>query len=161
MAIPTHRDEGSAAPPAETEVVTRTNGLRIFQAVAALVGAAVFLIGLLGVFDVDFDAGFLKLSGEVASFGVSPAVAIGAVVLGALLLVVTLADQDRGSAALVSFLVLAAGIAGLVFDDKPTSDFQVDGSTASLFVVLGAIAFLCSLVPWWSGRAYRTRRIER
>lgn len=160
MAIPTHHDEGSVRPRAETEVVARRGGLRIFQAVTALIGAAIFLVGLLGVFDVDFEAGFLKLSGEVGGFGMSPAIAIGAIILGAALLVVTLADQDRGSAALVAFLVLAAGIAGLVFDDKPTSDIQVDRSTASLFVVLGAIAFVCSLVPWWSGRSYRTRRIE-
>ena len=56
----------------------------------------------------------------------------------------------------MSFLVLAAGIAGMVFNDEPTSDVQVDASTATLFIALGAIGFVCSLIPWWSGRRYRT-----
>ncbi len=58
----------------------------------------------------------------------------------------------------MSFLVLAAGIAGMIVDDDPTSDIQVDPSTATLLIVLGAIGFVCSLIPWWSGRSYRTTR---
>lgn len=135
---------------------TTGNALRIFQLVTAGVGAVLFIFGLIAVFQVDFGAGWFKLSGEVADFGFSPAVAIGAIVLGAALLGVTLSDQDRAGAALVSFLVLAAGIAGMIFDDEPTADVQVDTSTATLFIVLGAIGFACSLVPWWSGRRYRT-----
>lgn len=159
MTAPTPREE-TTVPARRVERTTRPDGLRVFQIVVALVGVAVFAIGLIGVFAVDFGAGFLKISGEVGDFGMSPAIAIGAVVLGAGLLVATIADQDRGSAAFVAFLVLAAGIAGLIFDDNPDSDVQVDRATAALFVVLGAIAFVAALVPWWSRREVVERPVR-
>lgn len=140
------------------DVETTGNALRIFQLVTAAVGAALFVLGLLAVFQVDFGVGWLKLSGEVADLAFSPAVAIGCIVLGAALLGATLSDQDRSGAALVSFLVLAAGIAGMVIDDDPTADIQVDPSTATVLIVLGAIGFVCSMIPWWSGRSVRTTR---
>lgn len=141
----------------QQEVRTGGDSLRIFQAIAALIGLAFFVAGLVAVFDVDFGGGWLRTTGEVAGLGFSPVGAIAAIVLGAALLGATLADQDRGSAAIVAFLIMAVGIAGLILNDQPDTEASVDTDSATAFIVLGAIAFVCSLVPWWSGRRYRTR----
>jgi hypothetical protein len=139
----------------ETRPTTASAGLRIFQIVSAIAGAVLFGFGLAAVFDVDFGAGFLDSTGVVAGYAFSPAGAIAAILLGGAILISTLADQDRGSAAFIGLLTVVAGIAALIAEGQ-TSDFQVDDKTAAMFIVAGAVVFLCSLVPWW-GR----RRVER
>lgn len=135
------------------------SGLRIFQVLAALAGAALFALGLAAVFEVDFGEGWLRTTAEVAGFGFGAVSAIAALVLGGSILVATLADQDRGSASFAGLLTLLAGIVGFVVQDNADADVQVDGRTATLFVVLGAAVFALALVPWFRGR--RTTVVDR
>lgn len=127
-------------------------GLRIFQVLAAIAGGALFALGLAAVFQVDFGDRWFQTSADVAGFGFSAVAAIAALLLGGAILVSTLADQDRGGTAFAGLLSLVVGIAGLIFQDNAANDVQVDRSTASLFIVLGAAAFVLALVPWWSRR---------
>jgi hypothetical protein len=131
-------------------------GLRIFQIVSALAGAALFGIGLLAIFEVDFNADLLDTSAEVAGYGFSAAAAIAAILLGGAILVATLADQDRGSAAFIGLVTIAVGIAALIAEGQTDSELQVDNKSAGLFIVIGAVVFVCSLVPWWSRRRVTT-----
>ena len=141
------------AAETRSEVTTANNSLRIFQFATAAVGAILFIIGLVAVFGVDFDE-WQRNSGSAVGFDFSPAVAIIAIVLGALLLAAALAGQDRTGAAVIAFLILAAGIAGLILSGMDDVDFEIARKTSTLFIVLGAIGFICSLIPWWSGRRY-------
>jgi hypothetical protein len=140
----------------ETRPTAASAGLRIFQIVSALAGAALFVLGLLAVFKVDFGADLLDTSAEVAGFGFSAVAAIAAILLGGAILVSTLADQDRGGAAFVGLVTIALGIAALIVDGQSQADLQVDRQSAGLFIVIGAIVFVCSLVPWWSHRRVTT-----
>ncbi|MGN6692635.1 MAG: hypothetical protein ACTHN0_00520 [Aquihabitans sp.] len=144
-----------AAAQVEERRPAGSGALRIFQVVSAIAGAVLFGMGLAAVFDVDFGGDLLATSGVVAGFGFSPVGAIAAVVLGAAILISTLADQDRAGAALIGFITLAVGIAALVAEDQAT-DVQVDNRSAALFIALGAVVFVCSLVPWWSRRRVTT-----
>ena len=131
-------------------------GLRIFQIVSALAGAALFIIGLIAIFEVDFGADLLDTTADVAGYGFSAVGAIAAILLGGAILVATLADQDRGGAAFVGLVTIAVGIAALIADGQTDSELQVDNRSAGLFIVVGAIVFICSLVPWWSRRRVTT-----
>jgi len=135
-------------------------GLRIFQILTALVGAALFAFGLVAVFRVDFGENLLDTTAAVGGFGFSAAAAIAAILLGGAALVATLADQDRGTAAFVGLLTLVVGIAGLVVEDQAVEGVDVDGRAAALFVGLGAAMFVLSLVPWFSRRR-RTTTVVR
>lgn len=147
-----------AATEVETRPTAASAGLRIFQIVSAVAGAVLFGFGLAAVFDVDFGAGLLDTTGSVAGYGFSPAAAIAAILLGGAILISTLADQDRGGAAFVGLVTIAVAIAALVAEGQ-TSDFQVDDGTAAVFIVAGAVVFVCSLVPWWGRR--RVTRVVR
>jgi len=68
-------------------------------------------------------------------------------VLGAAILIATLADQDRAGAAVVGLLTMGVGIAALIVEDRNT-DVQVDGRSATLFIVAGVVGFVASLGPW-------------
>lgn len=134
-------------------------GLRIFQLVSAAAGAALFVIGLLAIFEVDFDADLLDTTASVAGFGFSAVAAAAAILLGGAILVSTLADQDRGAAAFVGLLTIVIGIAALALEGQAAEEVQVDRRSAGLFIVVGAVVFACSLVPWWSRR--RVVTVER
>jgi len=144
-------EPGQRATAVETRPTAGSAGLRVFQIVSAIAGAVLFGFGLAAVFDVDFGAGLLDTTGLVAGYGFSPAAAIAAILLGGAVLISTLADQDRGSAAFVGLITIALGIAALVAEGQ-ASDFEVDDKTAALFIVAGAVVFVCSLVPWWGRR---------
>lgn len=154
------------APPAEpvaAQVVQHDRAgspaLRIFQVLTGAVGAVLFVGGLVAVFRVDFGAGFFETSGAVAGFGFSPALALAAIVLGGAIMAAALAAGDRGAAAIVGLLTLIVGIVALVAEAEIPEEVGVDRRSALLFVVLGAAAFVLSLVPWWSGRR-RTTRVD-
>jgi hypothetical protein len=136
------------------------SSLRAFQLLAALGGAALFALGLLAVFEVDFGAGWLRTTAEVGGFGFSAVAAVAALVLGGATLAAALADQDRGSTAFLGMATLVVGIAGLVVQDSAVEGVQVDGRAATLFIALGAAIFVVSLVPWWSTRR-TTTYVER
>lgn len=127
-------------------------GLRIFQIVSAIAGSVLFVMGLIAIFKVDFDVSLLDTTADVAGFGFSAAAALAALLLGGIILVATLADQDRGSAAVAGLLTLTVGIAALIIDGQSDAEIQVDNRTAGLFIVIGALVFVMSLVPWWSRR---------
>ena len=148
----------AADPDARVVQETRTGspGLRIFQVLTGIAGAVLFVMGLVAVFRVDFDAGFFNASAAVADFAVSPAMAIAAILLGGATLVAAFAAQDRGSAAFVGLLTLLIGIGALIFEGETSESIGVDRRSALLFVVLGAIVFVLSLIPWWSGRRHTT-----
>lgn len=150
----------SAGQPVATQVESRPTaasaGLRIFQVASAVAGAALFVIGLLAVFDVNFDADLLDTTAVVAGYGFSAAAAIAAILLGGAILAATLADQDRGSAAFAGLITVGLGIAGLIIDGRIDTGVQVDRDAASLFIIIGAVVFACSLVPWWSRRRVTT-----
>jgi len=147
-------------PVAVQEVETRPAAasayLRLFQIASAAAGAVLFVAGLLAVFKVDFGADLLDTSASVGGFGFSAAAAIAAILLGGAILVSTLADQDRGGAAFVALVTIAIGIAALVADGQSDSGVQVDRRSAGLFIIVGAVVFVCSLVPWWSRRRVAT-----
>jgi hypothetical protein len=147
-----HDTEVAVAADGRTTDRTTTSGLRVFQVLAAIAGAVLFVMGLIAVFDVDWGDAWLRTTAEVGGFGFSAAAAVAALVLGAAILIATLADQDRGSAAAIGLVTLAVGIVGLVLQDEADADVQVDTGTATLFLVLGAAVFVLSLVPWWSRR---------
>jgi hypothetical protein len=155
--------DSEGRPLAATEVETRPTaasaGLRIFQIASGLAGLALFGLGLAAVFEVDFGAGLLDTTAEVAGFGFSAAGAIAAILLGGATMATAFADQDRGGTAFVGLITIAVGIAALVAEGQATSDVQVDNRSAGLFIVLGAVAFVCSLVPWWGRR--RVTRVVR
>lgn len=133
------------------------NSLRVFQFLTAAIGAILFVIGLLAVFQVSFSgSALLDTTGAVAGFGFSAVSAIAALVLGAGLLIAALADQSRSTASVIAFLSIAVGIAGLIINDQAAAEVTVDRDSAALFIVLGALAFVFSLIPWWSGRQRRT-----
>lgn len=141
-----------------TEVHERPAGsaaLRVFQAVSAIAGAVLFGLGVAAALDVDFGGDLLAISGSVAGYGFSPVAAIAAIVLGAAILIATLADQDRAGAAVVGLLTMGVGIAALIVEDR-TTDVQVDGRSATLFIVAGVVVFVASLVPWWRRRRVTT-----
>lgn len=135
-----------------TEAHSTNPALRVFQVVAAVAGGILFVMGIIAVFRVDFGAGFMDTSGSVGGFGFSPAMAIAAILLGGATLAVTLADQDRGVASFVGLLTLLVGIAALALEGQIPDEVGVDRRSALLFVVLGAIVFVASLVPWISRR---------
>ncbi len=141
------------------EVRPAASGLRIFQILAALCGAALFALGLAAVFQVDFGDGWLRTTADVAGFGFSAVAAVAALVMGGVILVATLADQDRGSASFAGLLTLIVGIVGFIVQDNAETDVQVDGRAATLFVALGAAVFVLAMVPWWSRR--RTTVVDR
>lgn len=145
-----------AAQQVETRPTAASAGLRVFQIASAVAGAALFVIGLLAVFDVNFDLDLLDTTAVVAGFGFSAAAAIAAILLGGAILATTLADQDRGSSAFVGLITIAVGIAGLVIDGRVDTGVQVDRDAAALFIIVGAVVFVCSLVPWWSRRQVTT-----
>jgi hypothetical protein len=153
-------NRSAAPPPAGYEVEERVTparrGLRVFQILAAAAGAVLFVVGLVAVFRVDFGAGFFDTSGSVAGFGFSPALALVAILLGGATMAATLADQDRGSAAVVGLLTILAGIGALVLEGQRVADANVDRRAAGLFIAIGAVVFVLSLVPWWSGRRRST-----
>ena len=155
---PVYRSEAAAV----REDRPAASGLRIFQVLAALCGAALFALGLAAVFQVDFGDQWARTTAEVAGFGFSAVAAVAALLLGGVVLVATLTDQDRASASFAGLLTLVAGIAGLIVQDNATSDWQVDRSTAGLFVFLGAAVFVLALVPWWTRRrtTYVDRRVD-
>ncbi|MEZ5138788.1 MAG: hypothetical protein R2702_19365 [Acidimicrobiales bacterium] len=136
-----------------------SSGLRVFQILAALGGAALFALGLFAVFQVDFGDGWLRTTGDVAGFGFSSVAAVAALVLGGLILVSALADQDRGATSIAGLLTLVAGIIGFIVQDNAETDIEVDGRAATLFVAIGAAVFVLALVPWWSRR--RTTVVDR
>lgn len=139
------------------EETPANQSLRIFQVLTAIAGAILFVVGLLAVFDVSFSGDrIFDTTGEVAGFGFSAALAGAALVLGAGILIAALADQSRAGASMVAFLAILVGIAALVANDQPEADIAVDRSSAALFIILGAVAFVLSLIPWWSGRQDRT-----
>lgn len=140
----------------DTRPSAASAGLRIFQIASAIAGAALFVIGLLAVFDVNFDMNLLDTTAVVAGFGFSAAAAIAAILLGGAILASTLADQDRGSTAFAGLITIAVGIAGLVIDGQTDTGVQVDRDAAGLFIIVGAVVFACSLVPWWSRRRVTT-----
>ncbi|MCU1370985.1 MAG: hypothetical protein JWO77_2179 [Ilumatobacteraceae bacterium] len=144
------------AQQVETRPAAASAGLRIFQIASALAGAALFIIGLIAIFDVDFNANLLDTTTSVAGYGFSAAGAIAAILLGGAILVATLADQDRGGAAFVGLVTIAVGIGALIVDGQSDSSMQVDNRSAGLFIVVGAVVFICSLVPWWSHRRVTT-----
>lgn len=152
--------DSTGRPVVAHEVVTgppaASAGLRIFQIAAAIAGAVLFVIGLLAVFDVNFDMDLLDTTAVVAGFGFSAAAAIAAILLGGGILASTLADQDRGSAAFVGLITIAVGIAGLIIDGRVDTGVQVDRDAAALFIIVGAVVFGCSLAPWWSRRRVTT-----
>ncbi|WP_426574561.1 hypothetical protein [Aquihabitans sp. McL0605] len=143
----------------ETRPTAGSAGLRIFQLASAIAGAVLFGLGLVAVFKVDFSVGLLDTSGSVANFGFSAAGAIAAILLGGAILVSALADQDRGATAFVGLVTIAVGIAALVVDGQADAKVQVDHRSAGLFIIVGAVAFVCSLMPWWSRR--RTTTVVR
>lgn len=144
------------AQQVDTRPSAASAGLRIFQIASAIAGAALFVIGLLAVFDVNFDMNLLDTTAVVAGFGFSAAAAIAAILLGGAILASTLADQDRGSTAFAGLITIAVGIAGLVIDGQTDTGVQVDRDAAGLFIIVGAVVFACSLVPWWSRRRVTT-----
>jgi hypothetical protein len=127
-------------------------GLRIFQVLTAAAGAILFAFGVVAAFRVDFGADFLRTSGDVAGIGFSAAGALAAILLGAGILAAALADQDRGTAAFLGILTLLVGIGGLIAEDQAPEDFAVDHQATTLFIVVGAAAFVLSLIPWWTRR---------
>lgn len=145
-----------AAQQVEVRETTASAGLRIFQIATAIAGAVLFVIGLLAVFDVNFDLDLLDTSAVVAGYGFSAAAAIAAILLGGGILAAALADQDRGTTAFVGLVTLGVGIAGLIIDGQTDTGIQVDRDAASLFIIVGAVVFACSLVPWWSRRRVTT-----
>lgn len=149
-------DRPVVAQQVETRPVTASAGLRIFQVASAIAGAVLFVIGLLAVFDVDFGLDLLDTSAVVAGFGFSAAAAIAAILLGGAILATTLADQDRGGTAFAGLITIGVGIAGLVIDGQTDTGIQVDRDAAGLFIIVGAVVFACSLVPWWSRRRVTT-----
>ncbi len=155
---PPAQPSGYADPDARVVQETRAGspGLRIFQVLTGVAGAVLFVMGLVAVFRVDFDAGFFNASAAVADFAVSPAMAIAAILLGGATLVAAFAAQDRGSAAFVGLLTLLIGIGALIFEGETSESIGVDRRSALLFVVLGAVVFVLSLIPWWSGRRHTT-----
>ena len=157
-APPAQPTSGYVDPDARVVHETRAGNpaLRIFQVLTGLAGAALFVLGLVAVFRVDFDAGFFSASAAVADFAVSPAMAIAAILLGGATLVAAFAAQDRGSAAFIGLLTLLIGIGALIFEGETSESIGVDRRSALLFVVLGAVVFVLSLIPWWSGRRHTT-----
>ncbi len=132
------------------------SGFRVFQVLAAVAGAVLFVMGIIAVFRVDFGSGFLDTSAEVGGFGFSPALAVAAILLGGAVMVTSLADQDRGATAFFGLLTLAAGLVALVLDGE--DQVGVDRQSALMFVMVGAVVFVLSLLPWWSRRRVATYR---
>lgn len=144
------------AEQVETRPTAASAGLRIFQIASAIAGAVLFVFGLMAIFKVDFGADLLDTSASVAGYGFSAVAAIAAILLGGAILVSTLADQDRGGSAFVGLITIALGIAALVVEGQPDTQVQVDNRSAGLFIIIGAVVFVCSLVPWWSRRRVTT-----
>lgn len=148
----THPDARRGPARAERDHRGPDAALRTFQVLAAVAGAALFVIGLLAVFQVNFGDAWTETTAEVVGLGMNAITAVAALVLGGAILVASVADQDRGSSAILGLLTLFAGIAGLIAQDNPDANVQIDHGTATAFVVLGALVFVLSLVPWWSRR---------
>jgi len=140
----------------EQQSTRGTPALRIFQLLTGAVGAVLGIFGLVAVFRVDFNAGFFETSGSVAEFGFSPALAAAAILLGGATMVAAFAAQDRGTAAFLGLVTVIVGIAALVLEGEIPETVGVDRRSALLLVVLGAVIFVLSLVPWWSGRRRTT-----
>jgi hypothetical protein len=140
---------------------TADRGLRVFQILTAAAGAVLFVFGVLGAFRVDFGDNFLRTSGEVAGIGFSAAGALAALLLGAGIMAASLADQDRGTSAFLGILTLLVGIGGLIAEDQAPRDFTVDHQATTLFIVVGAAAFVLSLIPWWTHRRQVTTVVRR
>lgn len=138
---------------------TASAGWRVFQLLAAVAGGFLFGVGLVGIFRVDFDAGFLEATAQVLGFALSPMTAVAAILLGGAVLVSALADQDRGSTAFLGLFTLLAGVVGLAVEGEIEQSVGVDRRAALLFVAVGAAVFLLSLVPWWSNRRRTVTRL--
>lgn len=130
---------------------TAGHGLRIFQLLTAIAGGILFAAGLIAAFGADYGE-VARTTTEVAGIGFSGAAALVAILLGGAILVAALADQDRGSAAFLGIVTLVVGIIGFVIEGQSVEDVEVARSLAGLFVLVGAAAFVLSLVPWWTSR---------
>lgn len=130
---------------------TAGHGLRIFQVLTALAGGILFGAGLIAAFGADYGE-VARTTTEVAGIGFSGAAALVAILLGGAILVAALADQDRGSAAFLGIVTLVVGIIGFVIEGQGVEDVEVARRLAGLFVLVGAAAFVLSLVPWWTAR---------
>ena len=148
---PAAPSDPAAQPLTAREARRSPSVFRAFQVLAAAGGAILFVMGIVAVFRVEFGAGFFETSGSVAGFGFSPALAIACVLLGGAILATSLADQDRGGTAFAALLTLAVGIGALVLEGG-ADQVGVDRQSALLMVVIGAIVFVLSLLPWWSRR---------
>jgi uncharacterized membrane protein len=149
------RTDEPTAHPRRTTVTERDHGgagLRVFQLLTAAAGAVLFVFGLLAIFRADFDAGMVEASAAVAGFAFSPLTAVAAILLGGAVMVAALADQDRGAAGFLGLLTLVAGVVALVVEGEIDESIGVDRRSALLFVGIGAIVFVLSLVPWWTAR---------
>lgn len=150
------------ASDTEVREVTRPGSpmLRIFQVLAAIAGAVLFVMGLIAAFRVDFGADLLDNTAGVGGYGFSAAGAIAAILLGGAILATALGNQDRGITAFLGLLTLLVGIGALIIEGQAPDELDVDRRSAGLFMVIGAIVFLTSLVPWWTRRREYVR-IER
>lgn len=137
------------------EPAVANQGLRVFQLIAAAAGAVLFAFGLVAALRVDFGAPFFETSGTVLGTGFSGAAAIAAILLGGAVLATAIGDQDRGSTAFIGLVVLLVGIAGFVVEDQAIDGVEVDRDAAVLFLIAGTVAFVASLVPWWTARTRR------
>ena len=126
-------------------------GLRIFQALTAAAGGVLFVAGLVAAFGADYGE-IGRTTTEVAGIGFSGAAALVAILLGGAILAAALADQDRGSAAVLGIVTLVIGIGGFVVEAQAMDDVEVARRLAGLFVAVGAATFALSLVPWWTAR---------
>lgn len=136
-------------------------GLRVFQVLTAVAGGVLFVMGLVAIFRADFGAGMLEASAGVAGFAFSPVTAVAAVLLGGAILVASLADQDRGGSAFLGLVTLLAGVVALALEGEIDRSIGVDRRAALLFVGIGAVVFVLSLVPWWSLRRRRSTVVVR
>lgn len=126
--------------------------LRVAQVIAGLAGAILFVMGVIAVARVDFGASLVETSGSVGGFGFSAVMALAAILLGAITLVTAFADQDRGSTAIIGIITLLVGVGALIAEGQIPEEVNVDRRSAMLFIVLGAVAFVASLVPWFTVR---------
>lgn len=139
-----------------TEPVVRSRP--ILPAVAAVIGGAMFLVGLVAVFRVDFGGDLLATTGTVVGFGFSPVLAIATVLLGGAALVAAISDRDSGSTAFVGLLTIVVAIVGLMLNGRMIADtlVSVDRQALLALALAGAGLFLVGLMPWWTVRRQRT-----
>jgi uncharacterized membrane protein HdeD (DUF308 family) len=130
----------------------------VFRVIAAAAGAAMLLIGLVALVQINWDAGFDAAPVDVMGMAFTPQVAIGTAVAGLIALIAG-ATPDRETKLIVGGLLVVAGIA-IVVANVGDRRLQLEDGHGWLAIIIGAVLVVVALVMQSFVRTRRVREYD-